>query len=139
VGRTIWSREVGNSAAGWGTRVRGAGGALGNGAASAREIYQHVGNGDGLAYTTIATVLDRLHEKALVSRKRVGKAFVYRPKVKRETLERARARDVLRRLLRSEPQPAIANLVEAVEAFDPKLLDTLARAVEDRRRSRRGS
>lgn len=109
------------------------------GVASAREIHARVGEPAGLVYTTVATVLDRLHAKGLVTRERVGKAFRYRPKVKRETLERARAKAVLDRLLGSEPRPAMATLVDAFESKDPGLLDELARLVEARRRSRRGS
>jgi predicted transcriptional regulator len=109
------------------------------GAASAREVHARVGEPANLVYTTIAKVLDRLHAKRLVSRERVGKAFVYRPNVRRETLERARAMDLLGRLFGDAPQPAIAMLVEAVESLDPELLDELGRAVAARRRSRRES
>jgi predicted transcriptional regulator len=109
------------------------------GPASARGVHSHVGEPDGLAYTTIAKVLDRLCIKGLVSRERSGKAFVYRARVKREVLDRARAKDLLGRFLGDEPQPAIARLVEAVESLDPELLDELGRVVQSRRRSRRGS
>ncbi len=34
-----------------------------------------------IAYTTVMTILDRLHSKKIVSRKKVGKAFVYSPKL----------------------------------------------------------
>jgi BlaI family transcriptional regulator, penicillinase repressor len=108
------------------------------GTASAREVHARVGDPAGLVYTTTAKVLDRLHAKRLVSRERAGKAFIYRPKVKREVLERARAMDLLGRLFGVTPQPAIATLVEAVESLDPELLDELGRAVAARRRSRRG-
>ena len=107
--------------------------------ASAREIHARVGEPEGLVYTTIAKVLDRLHAKGLVSRERSGKAFVYRAKVPRELVDRARARAALGRLLGPEPRPAMATLVDAVESMNPKLLDELARVVEARRRSRRGS
>ena len=109
------------------------------GFASARELHGRVGEPDGLVYTTTAKVLDRLHAKGLVTRERVGKAFVYRPAIPRDTVERARATAMLRRLLGPEPLPAIATLVAAVESVDPELLDELARAVAARRRSRRGS
>lgn len=33
------------------------------------------------AYTTVQTVLNRLHERGLLSRKRQGLAFVYRPRL----------------------------------------------------------
>jgi predicted transcriptional regulator len=109
------------------------------GKASAREIHHRVGLPAGLAYTTIATVLDRLNAKGLVRREREGKAFAYYPKVKRDILERARARDVVHKLLGNDEKPAIAALVDAVEALDPGLLDDLAREVAARRKIRRGS
>ena len=34
--------------------------------------------GDGLAYTTVMTVMGRLHEKGLLHRRRQGKAWAYR-------------------------------------------------------------
>jgi len=107
--------------------------------ASAREIHDIVGKRDGLVYTTTTKVLDRLHEKGLVSRRRKGKAFVYSPRVRRADVERRRARGMLNRLFGADPEPALASLVDAVEAIDPSLLRQLARAVEARRRSRRGS
>ena len=35
--------------------------------------------GDDLAYTTVMTTLARLHEKGVVTRERVGRAFAYAP------------------------------------------------------------
>lgn len=109
------------------------------GEASVREIYARVGEPSGLVYTTVAKILDRLHVKGLVSRKRVGRTFVYEPKAKRETVERARASQTLRQLLAPEPHPAIATLVEAMDEIDPQLLDELARAIKAHRRMQRGS
>jgi BlaI family penicillinase repressor len=109
------------------------------GAASARDVYLQVGEADGLAYTTIATVLDRLHTKGLVSRKRKGLAFVYRPRLARRVVEFARAQVSLRKLLGHAPLPAVATLVEAMESLDPGLLDELERAVAARRGRRHGS
>jgi predicted transcriptional regulator len=109
------------------------------GAASARDVYLQVGEADGLAYTTIAKVLDRLHAKGLVTRKRKGMAFVYRPRLARRVIEFARARVSLRKLLGPSPRPAVATLVEAIESLDPGLLDELERVVAARRGARDGS
>lgn len=106
--------------------------------ASAREIHDRVGEPRDLVYTTTAKVLDRLYAKGLVSRKRSGKAFIYEPKVERQRVERERARAMLVHLLGQEPRPAIATLVEAVEAIDPRLIDDLARAVDAHRKRRHG-
>lgn len=109
------------------------------GEATTREVYERVGRPRGVVYTTIAKVLDRLHAKGLVTRERTGKMFLYAPRRKRETVERARVRQALARILNPDVRPAIATLVDAVESLDPALLDELARQVEQRRRSRRGS
>lgn len=106
---------------------------------SGREIHTRIGAPRGLVYTTVAKVLDRLHAKGLVARRRAGKAFVYTARVPRELIERARASESLRRLLGSEPEPAIATLVDAIESIDPDLIDELSRQVAARRRSRHGS
>lgn len=109
------------------------------GIASVREIHDRVGAADQLVYTTTAKVIERLHAKRLVTRHRSGgKAFAYRAAVTREEVDRFRTSTALRRLLGDEPRPAIATLVETLEAFDPELLDELSRAVR-RRRSRRGT
>jgi predicted transcriptional regulator len=42
--------------------------------------------GEGLAYNTVQTILTRLCEKGLVSRRRVGRAFGYEPVVAAEDL-----------------------------------------------------
>lgn len=107
------------------------------GSASVREIYDRVGERDGLVYTTIAKIVDRLHAKRLVARQRAGAAFVYRPAIRRATVDRYRARAVLDRLLGVEPRPAIATLVNAIATIDPDLLDDLSREI--RRWRRRGS
>ena len=107
--------------------------------ASAPEIHRRVGQPTGSVYTTTAKVLDRLLAKGLVSRKRVGKSFVYTATFERDVIDRGRMKQALGRILGPEIRPAMASLVDAVESIDPDMLNELARQVEARRRSRRGS
>ena len=109
------------------------------GAASVRDLHEHLQEPSGRVYTTTAKVIDRLRGKGLIQRERRGKAFVYRPKVARLEVEGARARQAVSRLLGVTPRAAMAALVDAVDAFDPRLLDELERAVNARRRSKHGT
>lgn len=109
------------------------------GRGSTRELHERVGAPQGLVYTTVGKVLDRLHAKGLVSRTLEGNTFVYEPELSRDVVERARARDMLRRLFGQDQNPAIATLVDAIEDINPDLLDELTQLVEARRRDRRGS
>src|SRR3989441_8972858 len=107
--------------------------------ASAPELHARVGEPRGLVYTTTAKVLDRLHAKKLVRRVRQGKSFFYTPAQPRNLIEAARFGDGLRKLLGPEPKPAMATIVDALEAVDPSLLEELARLVDARRRAHGGS
>jgi predicted transcriptional regulator len=106
------------------------------GVATAREVYDRVGVPLGLVYTTTARVLGRLQEKGLVSREKKGKTFGYRAQVARRDVDQKRMSRALSSVLAQQPRPAVASLVEAIEAIDPALLDELVRAVEARRRPR---
>jgi BlaI family penicillinase repressor len=48
-----------------------------------------------LAYTTIMTVLDRLVRKGKVSRRKVGRAFVYKPEASRDEMRRTAINELL--------------------------------------------
>lgn len=109
------------------------------GSANVRELHETVGKPGGLVYTTIAKVVDRLRDKGLVARQRKGQSYLYRPRVAREEVERARARSAVNRLLGASPRATVAALVEAVDEVDPNLLDELERAVAARRKSKHGT
>lgn len=109
------------------------------GTASVRELHERLAAPEGLVYTTTAKVVDRLREKGLIQRQRKGKAFWYQPYIAREAVERARARNIVARLLSGAPRGAVAALVEAVDFVDPLLLGELERAVAARRRSKHGA
>jgi predicted transcriptional regulator len=109
------------------------------GTASVRDVHGQFTEPNGLVYTTIAKVIDRLRGKGLIQRERRGKAFIYRARVARECVERARAEDAVNRLLGLKPRAAVAALVDAVDAVDPELLDELERAVAAHRMAKRGA
>ena len=109
------------------------------GVASVRELHEQLGQRERLVYTTTAKVVDRLREKGLIQRQRDGRAFIYRPRVAREEVESAGARNAVSRLFGAAPHAAVAALVEAVDAVDPGLLDELERVVAARRRSKDGA
>ena len=109
------------------------------GVGSVRELHEQLGQRGGLVYTTTAKVVDRLREKGLIERRPHGRAFIYRPRVAREDVESARARKAVSRLFGAAPHAAVAALVDAVDAVDPKLLDELERVVIARRRSKDGA
>jgi predicted transcriptional regulator len=90
-----------------------------------------------VAYTTVMTTMDRLFKKRLLSRRKVGRAFVYRATASRHEVEGAVAGELVHTLLqdRSEPLPILSSLVDAVSERDRALLDELERLIREKRRS----
>src|SRR4051794_29994233 len=60
-----------------------------------RAVQQVVAQSRPLAYTTIMTVLDRLVRKGRLTRRKVGRAFVYSPASTRDTMRRVALRELL--------------------------------------------
>jgi predicted transcriptional regulator len=90
-----------------------------------------------VAYTTVMTTMDRLYKKGLLSRRKVGRAFVYRAAATRPEIEGAVAGEFVHSLLqdRSEPLQILSSLVDAVSERDRALLDELERLIREKRRS----
>lgn len=97
---------------------------------SVREVHEAVG--DGLAYTTIATVLDRLHAKGRVQREKEGVAWRYHAT---RTREQALAAEVGRVMQRAEraSEPLLVAFLDEVEQVDPEALDRLEALIRARR------
>ena len=60
-----------------------------------RDVQQIVAQSRPLAYTTIMTVLDRLVRKGKLARRKVGRAFVYRPETPRDELRKVAIRELV--------------------------------------------
>jgi predicted transcriptional regulator len=60
-----------------------------------RAVQQVVALSRPLAYTTIMTVLDRLVRKGKLTRRKVGRAFVYSPVASRDAMRRAALRELI--------------------------------------------
>ena len=91
-----------------------------------------------VAYTTVMTTMDRLFKKGLLTRRKVGRAFVYRAAATRKELEGAVASELVQSLLHrddNEPLPVLSSLVDAVSDRDRALLDELERLIHAKRRA----
>ena len=86
------------------------------GEGNVKDVRTVVADSRPLAYTTIMTVLDRLVRKGVVSRRKVGRSFVYSPVLSRESLRRVAVRELVRCFF---------------EGSDQALLDYLQRAPEE--------
>lgn len=78
-----------------------------------------------LAYTTVMTVMNRLHHKGLLHRRREGRAWTYRPALSREAFAAATMADAL-----SVAEDRTAALLHFVADLGPEEADALRRVLE---------
>lgn len=79
--------------------------------------------GGGLAYTTIITILTRLHAKGAVSRERVGRSFEWTAVADEAGLAALRMRKVLD--AEADRKTVLARFVTALSPHDERLLRDL--------------
>ncbi|HEX3967400.1 MAG TPA: BlaI/MecI/CopY family transcriptional regulator [Edaphobacter sp.] len=96
-------------------------------------VKQMVGNlRVALAYTTVMTTLDRLYKKGLLQRSKQDRAFVYKPALSKNDLERGRASEMINRLFSDSninEDALLSCLVDAVQSYDTDLLSRLEKKV----------
>jgi len=78
---------------------------------------------DDLAYTTVVTILSRMHDKGLLARRKVGRAFVYSPVSDEPGLAARR----MHKVMEGEPdrETVLARFVDALSDQDERLLREL--------------
>ncbi len=81
-----------------------------------------------LAFTTVTTVLGRLHRKGELEREKVGRAYRYRPRHERAEVE---ARELLDLLEAAGGRNSV--LLRFVGSLDPTDRETLRRLLEEAR------
>src|SRR5262249_20810474 len=67
---------------------------------SVRDACERLGS--TVAYTTVMTTMDRLYKKGLLSRRKSGRAFIYRATASRRELEGAVAAELVEGLIHRE-------------------------------------
>jgi len=101
------------------------------------EVEQRLQKNREIAHTTVSTILDRMHQKGFLLRKKQGKAFVYSPHFSKEEFERGVAEEVLSALLLQFTEPALSAFVELVGEDGAKLdqLEDLIRHKREQQQS----
>jgi predicted transcriptional regulator len=102
--------------------------------AQVRDIHKEISQKRKVAVTTVATILDRLHEKGFVGRtlkKSRSVYYEYRPLITREQLENTVVRDVLKGLFETFSEPVVSYLVDSSGLEDAKKIEEFRQNLEN--------
>jgi len=79
------------------------------------------GSGRDLAYTTVATMLVKLEKKGQVTHRAEGKAFVYRPAVRQDSVSRSMVTDLAHRLFAGDVTLMVSHLLDGCDVSSAEL------------------
>ena len=94
--------------------------------ATVREVLDDLNQDRNLAYTTVMTVMDNLHNKGVLERESEGRAYIYRPALTRDDHNAELIASVL-----VDSSDRTAPLLRFVEQLTPSELRRLRAALDD--------
>lgn len=100
---------------------------------SVREVLDRMKRRPAPAYTTVLTVLDRLHDKGFLAREKHGNAFLYWPRMSKESWLGVQAAQVLTQAELPPDRAVLMAFLDSAEEADPGVLDRLSDLIEERR------
>lgn len=100
------------------------------GPSTVREVADALPKRDALAYTTVMTVLARLHDKGLVTRKKLGKSFLYESRFRPDELRDRMAKHLVSELIDDFGDVALAHFATALDGVDRRRLDKIRRGAK---------
>lgn len=98
--------------------------------ATVRDVVDDLGRSRSLAYTTVMTIMTRLHGKGLLIRERDGKTYVYRPAFTREEHRARLSREIVRGLVDEFGDVALAHFTAELNGVDAPHRASLRRIAE---------
>ena len=102
---------------------------------SVRDVMAKLSN-TRLAYTTVATILQRLYKKGIVARKGQGVSFIYLPKVTKETYAKKLAQLFVKNFYYAFNDTAIVSFAESIETLPKAKKSYFLKLLQDKNESK---
>lgn len=103
---------------------------------NARQVADKLGETQGLARTTILTVMENLRSKGYLVREKQEKVFLYAPAATKAEMLRSLVNDFVEKTLKGSVSPVVAYLANTRQVSDDDL-DELETLVEELRAERK--
>lgn len=98
---------------------------------SARDILTKLEKNRKLAYTTVATILQRLYDKGLLKRTENKSGYFYSPKLSKESYTKNIAKTFLKKFINSFGDTAITSFAESIDRLPDKKREYFLKLLEE--------
>jgi predicted transcriptional regulator len=104
------------------------------GEATVGEVVEALGPDTPLAYSTVLTTLRILENKGYLRHRKDGRAFVYKPAVRRDKAQDSAIKHLLKRFFEDSAELLVLNLLERKQITPEQLARLRARIEEEKKR-----
>lgn len=106
--------------------------------ATTAAVHERMGKPRSLAYTTVATLLNRLEKRGLVTSRKDGRERVFEPTVTEGEVKHHMVSDLVAKLFRGDARALVSHLVRQAE-FDEADLETVRGMLAEAKNERAGA
>ena len=86
-----------------------------DGPLTGRDVRDRLAETRELAYTSVMTIMGIMENKGYVKRKKLGKTFIYSPRVTEAATKKRMLRDVVNRVYEGSTMCVVVNLLESAD------------------------
>lgn len=101
-----------------------------NDAVTAKMVYENITTKRNIALTTVFTILDRLTDKGILLKKKVGKSILYKPILTREQYVEEVTKKTLQGLIEFSKENVISCFVDIISNTDD--LDKIKQLISEK-------
>lgn len=92
---------------------------------SIKDVQTKLEQEKSVNFNTVMTVMNRLHEKGILTKKLVGRTSLYRPVHSKEHFLEIQSKEITHELLEDFGPLVVNHMIDALEDVDQDLLDKL--------------
>ncbi|MBM2832999.1 MAG: mecI [Candidatus Brocadiaceae bacterium] len=108
------------------------------GESSVKDILDAFSNDRDTSYSTVITVTNRMAQKGLLKKRKVGKAYFYKPIYDREQFYEFISKKVVEGVSEFSFQSAMVHFVDYMAQADPDKIEYFSKLIESKRKNKSG-
>jgi predicted transcriptional regulator len=108
------------------------------GESSVKEILDAFSSDRDISYSTVITVTNRMAKKGLLKKRKVGKAYFYKPTYDREQFYEFISKKVVEGVSEFSFQSAMVHFVDYMAQVDPDKIEYFSKLIESKRKNKSG-
>jgi len=106
------------------------------GESSVKEILDAFSSDRDISYSTVITVTNRMAKKGLLKKRKVGKAYFYKPTYDREQFYEFISKKVVKGVSEFSFQSAMVHFLDYMAQVDPDKIEYFSKLIESKRKSK---